>query len=864
MTVGGPGVVSRLPRLSRHYLPPPRVEEMRRDPPALLVISGLPGFGQTSAATYLLRDLDGIGHRVGWVAADRTDGTPSALWRLLADRISVAGGLPAVPWTPDAGVATVHELTARLRRPVTVAIGGLAWGVAAGVDDQLVDLVRHGEFLHLVITAGLGHPIADLAQVAVDGAVVWPADLLFTADHMARVAEGMGRSFSEADAQVYLAELGGWPALVVGALGQLDSPVIASDLQALGSIRIVVERAMTLLPRWLSHAALTTLTSGSHDAMGDLAAVIGSDEAARVERYVAASGLRGTLDPRPDGRRPALHAVVAAVLAKRDPACVAETSRTLLARARRDGRAADALRHAAAVRDWASAAEIVEQGWPALLGPDRDAVAGMLTQMPDSARLEYPALEAVRGLATSAELRRRAGEALRSRRLLPGSELHSGALAFQTRAVDGSGVERGRVGMAGVETDGAGTDGAGRADAQEAEAQKVDAQGDGVEPAGAGRADDLARVLSRWGEALFLRGDDVSAAYVLALAFECAPMDAVTRREAAGSVAVILACLGHFRDARIWASAASAKAGVDHDLASAVVAHATAFARMEPTDATGSLLDDHGGAPGLGVVLRVGAQMARWRFLQTGPHLVEPLGLARTMSGVLGDGSHRVGAEIAARVVDAHLAGGAVDAAVAELGSWSEAAESEAAESEDVRPAIVNARVALYSGDLDRAFGLSAVDPQLVAEQPYSGMEMLLLRACSAWRLGHAHVAAGALMTAVGVAERLGLYAPFVMVPRKELRAIAADQPYLLRFLDEAPLAGASDAFATPVYRVPMTPAELRVLRKLESISSVQELAQSLYVSRSTVKTHLHRIYRKLGVSGRDEAIAAARRMRLL
>ena len=54
-----------------------------------------------------------------------------------------------------------------------------------------------------------------------------------------------------------------------------------------------------------------------------------------------------------------------------------------------------------------------------------------------------------------------------------------------------------------------------------------------------------------------------------------------------------------------------------------------------------------------------------------------------------------------------------------------------------------------------------------------------------------------------------------------------------------------------------LTPAERRVLRQLASHRTLHEIAKHLYVSRSTVKTHVASIYAKLGVSVRDQAVAA-------
>jgi LuxR family transcriptional regulator, maltose regulon positive regulatory protein len=61
-----------------------------------------------------------------------------------------------------------------------------------------------------------------------------------------------------------------------------------------------------------------------------------------------------------------------------------------------------------------------------------------------------------------------------------------------------------------------------------------------------------------------------------------------------------------------------------------------------------------------------------------------------------------------------------------------------------------------------------------------------------------------------------------------------------------------------------LTDRELAVLRLLPTRLSQQEIAQELYVSVNTVRTHLQGIYRKLGVASREEAISHARELDLL
>lgn len=55
-----------------------------------------------------------------------------------------------------------------------------------------------------------------------------------------------------------------------------------------------------------------------------------------------------------------------------------------------------------------------------------------------------------------------------------------------------------------------------------------------------------------------------------------------------------------------------------------------------------------------------------------------------------------------------------------------------------------------------------------------------------------------------------------------------------------------------------LTPRELEILREVAKGKSNKEIGETLYISESTVKTHISNIFQKLGIKNRSEAILYA------
>ena len=79
-----------------------------------------------------------------------------------------------------------------------------------------------------------------------------------------------------------------------------------------------------------------------------------------------------------------------------------------------------------------------------------------------------------------------------------------------------------------------------------------------------------------------------------------------------------------------------------------------------------------------------------------------------------------------------------------------------------------------------------------------------------------------------------------------------------------SPRARGGHGGSPPRLTEPLSQAEARVLRYLPTKLSVPEIADEMYLSVNTVKTHMRHVYDKLGVHRRHEAVERARALGLL
>jgi LuxR family transcriptional regulator, maltose regulon positive regulatory protein len=151
-----------------------------------------------------------------------------------------------------------------------------------------------------------------------------------------------------------------------------------------------------------------------------------------------------------------------------------------------------------------------------------------------------------------------------------------------------------------------------------------------------------------------------------------------------------------------------------------------------------------------------------------------------------------------------------------------------------------------------------------------SPVQAFLVDALAREALGDLDAAEASIERALERAEPDGIILPFVTTPVHELlerhpRHRTAHAALLSDILDV--LAGSSlpaPAGQRPELREDLSESELRVLRYLPSNLSAPEIGRELYLSLSTIKTHMRHIYAKLGVHRRTEAVDRARELGLL
>jgi LuxR family maltose regulon positive regulatory protein len=242
--------------------------------------------------------------------------------------------------------------------------------------------------------------------------------------------------------------------------------------------------------------------------------------------------------------------------------------------------------------------------------------------------------------------------------------------------------------------------------------------------------------------------------------------------------------------------------------------------------------------------------------------LVRERGLDPLAAGVLE-------ADIELRAGDLPLAAAALASAADEMSD--DTGDETASDRQRADQILARARLLLADGDPAGALKAASECLDTAGVTLRDQITALLVATVANRRLGTADDAAALLEHALAIAEPHGAYRPFleagmgvhsaiaILIPPAS-RAVAFAARVRERFVCQLPASGTRADAESP----PLTLSELAVLRLLPSYLTNQEIAEALFLSVNTVKTHLRSVYRKLGVTSRRSAIARGRRLHLV
>jgi ATP/maltotriose-dependent transcriptional regulator MalT len=176
------------------------------------------------------------------------------------------------------------------------------------------------------------------------------------------------------------------------------------------------------------------------------------------------------------------------------------------------------------------------------------------------------------------------------------------------------------------------------------------------------------------------------------------------------------------------------------------------------------------------------------------------------------------------------------------------------------------ARIALQHGDL-RGADLALGDCELLGEahSPRTLIDVQLVRAAIEMEKGNLAGSDVSMDRALHAMARTRVRSPFRHIPpallgRLTERALARKQSDEVRRI----LTRVAERTTGHVdEREPLSARERMVLVYVQRQLTVAQIAAELFISPNTVKTHLRRLYSKLGVATRDEAIRKARSLGL-
>ncbi len=866
------------------------------------LLTGPPGAGKTIAAAQWAAARP-ASRRPAWVSLDAGDTQPERFWRYVTAALSRAAGMAGARiGPPPPGVAA-----ADIPQWISTAVPSVAEPVVLILDDVQVlagseamtglnELIRHEPPGLRLLLAGRSAPGLALARLRLAGdlADIGAPDLACTSEEVAAYFAMLGTQLSPADRDRVLQRTEGWLAgLRLTALGA-DPAANAAPAGMAGDY--LQDELLGRLPPQVRDFMLRTCLTETVPA--DLARELSGEAGAAglLEQLSRENGLVQPVAPETAEYRyhPMLRDVLAADLRMEMPDEVPVLQGRLARWHAARGEILPAVQAAAAVGDWEFGVQLLRDVGPAvLLSPAAPGLEAALAAAPPD---RIAADEVVIAVALAAA-RLWQGDADGALPYLetaestlvrladpdagPGdpagqSELWIAALRVLHKVT----VTTARPGWLDAEWELAS-----RAHADPHGAPEHRALGALWLALGFAALRELDTQLAR--SALLHAGSQLSAGGLLAL-----------RERGRSWEAVACALYGDLTAAtRIAASVTDGPHGRDEELAPvlALAGAAASLARDEP-DAATVLLDQAdiesmaprpAGEPSI-VVL---SGLLRARLAIAEGNLTGARGLVRWLADAAASSAATTGTRTpipaygtsaVIEVLDAEISLAAGErerarATLADLGATASRVPPQPGAAMPVsqltRPEAIDLQARLLIAESDDKGALERIAPLLAEPAGTSSLigriTALLTAAVAHRRLSQASEAGELLSEALALAEPEDACGPFIAAGppvRSALTVLVSPSSRCAGFaghiLDRFDGRLPRSAGAQPAAL--LTDSELAVLRFLPSHMTNQEIAEALFLSINTIKTHLSSVYRKLGVANRRQAIAQARRLELL
>lgn len=786
--------------LSHALVAEPVLTALRERHP-LTVLRGPRGYGKTSTIRLWLEEV-GEHERPVLVTLTEAANTADGFWAELRSHLTGVG--LQIPDRGDLRWSVVSAL-AEHQGPLLLILddfheAGLHDGATA-IDDDLVDVMRQNDRFDLVIGTRTYRTLETSGLLSVDAVVLGPDDLRMTGAMVHALAAGMGVEMTLDDAEQVAVDTGGWPSAIRAGLvrsgggpGEFDAGLVDDYI-----INMVTDL------RFPSVRAFLLRTAVPERFTADMARLIAPNRnPLRILRNVRAAGLlaeRQTVDGKMYSYAPAVREALVRLGRDIEPEMVRDVHHVLMNLAATARDPGGVLSHAIEAGELDTALAVIEREWGSLLAASPLALVDAARRFPADVvaanprlRIAAEMLEGSPGVDDSAAWPVTA-ETTFTAELTAHLASPVGSDGEESMALLQWGITCLLVGK---------RDAAAYAFNR---ARTLGLVGGGsdetVEMSAIGLA--LGHALDGEPELALRWLDDPAVTGRLERVHEVDGRDiAVVGAQLARAMALIDAG----SDQAGAAIEAMREPGHRDDLWATTV-----WARALHVASSG---DDEQIARMSGEVRAAMRQVQRGTLIETALAgcLVELL---------IAEESYDVAHQVAARYDSSAL-------------SWSEEAQLLLATNRHEEAIAVAQRVI---GSTTRTWR-STIESQVVLASAHHA-------------LGRDAEAHDAFRHAVRLAHGTGQRRPFRLMPWYLFELWAGDDQRVLALWPDT--GRAAEAAGEQEDLPSLTPRELQILRSLESHSGPVGIGQDLNLSVNTVKTHLRAVYRKLGVSGRTEAL---------